>query len=212
MVASRLSLYNQALVANGSRTLASLSENRESRRVLDTVWNDGAVEYCLEQGFWEFAIRTQEITYDPSVSTDFGYQYAFPKPEDYIRTYSICSDEDFYNPIIRYSDETNYWFTDFDTIFVQYVSNDEDYGFNYAAWPETFGTLVHSYLASQICERLTQNASKKQRLDKDLEDAIKDARSKSAMNKPVKFMHLGTWSRARMGGRWGNFNAVLPST
>ncbi len=212
MVASRLSLYNQALIMLGARTLASLTENRESRRVLDVIWNDGAVEYCLEQGFWEFAIRTQQITYDPSITTQFGYTYGFDKPTDYIRTYSIFSDEDLTQPIIRYSDEGDFIYSDFDTIYFQFVSNDEDYGFNYGAWTETFTGLVELYLSSMACERLTQNASKKERLDKEYNKALSDARSKSAMNKPTRFMHPGTWSVSRHGGRLGNFNAVLPST
>lgn len=212
MTASRLSLYNSALLELGLRGLTSLTENRESRRVLDTAWNDGAIEYCLEQGFWEFAIRTQEMTYDPSITPDFGYQYAYNKPSDYIRTYAFCSDEDFDNPITRYSDEANVWYTDFDTIYVQYVSDDTDYGFNYAAWSNTFTYMAALYLASQICIRLTQSQTKKDKIDKDLNRALVDARSKSAMNKPVRFMHPGTWSSARNRGRWGSFNAVLPST
>lgn len=212
MTASRLSLYNAALLELGLRGIVSLTENRESRRVLDTAWNDGAVEYCLEQGFWEFAIRTQMMTYDPSISTDFGYQYGYGKPSDYIRTYAFCSDENFDSPIIKYADEATVWYTDYDTIYVQYVSDDEDYGFNYSAWPETFAQLVSTYLASLVCTRLTQSTSKKDKIDKDLEKALVDARSKSAMNKPTKFLHPGTWSSARRGGRWGSFHAVLPST
>lgn len=212
MTATKLSLYNQALMLSGARSLASLTENRESRRVLDQVWDDGAVEYCLEQGFWEFAIRTQMMTYDPSITTEFGYRYAFLKPDDYIRTYAICSDDNFDCPIIRYSDEDAAWFTDYDTIYIQYVSNDTDYGYNYSAWPETFNYLVQLCLATQICERLSQNASKKERLDKAYKKALIDARSKSAMNKPARFTPPGSWSSARNRGRWGSFNAVLPST
>lgn len=211
MTASRLSLYNNALTIVGSRTLATLTENRESRRVLDTIWNDNAVEYCLEQGFWKWSIRTQEITYDTDVTPDFGFRYAFAKPSDYIRTYAIASDENFDNPIIRYADEAGYWYTDYDTIYVQYVSNDDDYGYNYTAWPETFTKMVQQYLASEICMRLTNSASKKEKIDKDLERIMVDARSKDAMNNPVKFQHPGSWLTARRG-RWRNFNAVLPST
>jgi hypothetical protein len=212
MTTSRLSLYKNALLACGLRGITSLSENRESRRVLDTVWDDGAVEYCLEQGFFRFSIRTQQRTYDPSIDPDFGYQYAYPKPDDYIRTYSLCSDENLSCPIINYADEDGYWFTDFDTIYVQYVSDDDEFGFNYSAWPQTFTTFVELYLASMVCERLTQSTSKKEKIDKDLKRARIDARSKDVMNNPARFLHRGSWSNARSRGRWSGFNAILPST
>lgn len=212
MVSSRLSLYNGALRELGSREIASLTEGRESRRVMDGIWNDGAVNYCLLQGFWKWSIRSQMITYDPNVSPGFGYQYAFELPDDFIRIYSICSDEDFDNPIIRYSDEAGYIYTDYDTIYLQYVSNDTDYGLNYSLWPEAFVQYVQQYMASQGCIRLTQNQSKKDAIDKALKKSLIDARSKDAMNMPVKFMHPGTWTMSRVRGRWGNFNAVLPST
>jgi hypothetical protein len=41
MSASKLKLYNDALGILGERRLASLTENREPRRVLDEVWDAG---------------------------------------------------------------------------------------------------------------------------------------------------------------------------
>lgn len=212
MTSTRLSLYNGANRIIGARSLSSLTENRESRRVLDGVWNDGAVDFCLEQGFWEFSIRTQMMTYDPSITPEFGFKYAYQKPSDYIRTYGICSDESLLTPITRYTDENNVWYTDYDTIYVQYVSNDDSYGLNYSIWNETFVNFVQLFLASQVCERLTQSASKTDRIEKKYEAALKRARNMSAMNKPARFMPMGTWSSARMFGRFGGINAVLPST
>ena len=170
------------------------------------------MEWCLEQGFWKWSISTQEITYNTSIDPEFGYQYAFTKPSDYIRTYAIASDGNFDNPITGYADEAGYWYTDCDTIYVQYVSNDSDYGYNYSAWPQTFTEFVEHKLAAKVCIRLSQNASKKAEIDKALEKMKVDARSKDAMNNPVKFMHRGSWSSARLGGRWLGFHAVLPST
>ncbi len=210
MTATRLKLYNGALRILGAREIASLSESRESRRVLDGIWNDGLLDYCLEQGFWKWAIRTQEIAYDPDIDPDFGFSYAFGKPTDYVRTYALCSDENFNSPITRYDDETTYIYTDIDTIYLKFVSDDEDYGLNYAAWPETFVSYVESEFASRACLRLTQSQSKKDQIVKDTKKLLVDARSKDAMGLGVKYLHRGTWSSARGGS--GSFNAVLPST
>lgn len=212
MTSTRLSLFNGALRIIGSRKLSSLTENRESRRVLDDAWNDNAVDYCLEQGFWEFSIRTSMMTYDPAITPEFGFKYAYQKPSDYIRTYGFCSDENLLTPITRYTDENNVWYTDYDTIYVQYVSNDSSYGLNFSIWHETFVQFVQLYLASLICERLTQSASKTDRIEKKYESALKRARNMSAMNKPTRFMPSGSWSNARMAGRFNSISATLGST
>jgi hypothetical protein len=63
MAVSRLSIYNGALRECQERKLASLSEDREPRRVLDDVWNDGdgLLRFVLRQKQWRFARRTVEI-------------------------------------------------------------------------------------------------------------------------------------------------------
>ncbi|HET99682.1 MAG TPA: hypothetical protein ENH89_04810, partial [Aurantimonas coralicida] len=63
MATDQLALYNIALAAVGERSIASLTEGREPRRLLDEIWNRGAgaIEYFLEQGYWNFAIRTVQI-------------------------------------------------------------------------------------------------------------------------------------------------------
>lgn len=81
MANDQLSLYNNALTVLGERKIASLTENREPRRVLDDVWS-GAVKYCLEQGQWKFAIRTSKLTYSTDVNPVFGYRRAFERPSE----------------------------------------------------------------------------------------------------------------------------------
>ena len=58
MSATRLSLYNDALLSVGQAPLATLTDNVEGRNLLDQVWNNGGVNLCLEEAQWEFAMRT----------------------------------------------------------------------------------------------------------------------------------------------------------
>lgn len=199
MTADKLSLYNGALHIIGDRKLASLSENRESRRVLDDIWDRGAVRFCLEQGFWNFAMRTVAIEYSPSVEPPFGYRYAFDKPVDWIRTAALCQDAYFNVPLTAYSDEAGFWFADLSPIFVQYVSDDLAYGGDFSLWTESFRRYVEQYLASRGCERLSQNASKQEKIDGDMKRILGNARSKDAMNSGARFMPRGTWTRSRFG-------------
>jgi hypothetical protein len=201
MAATQLGLYNSALRILGEEKLASLSEDREPKRVLDGIWDDGLINRMLEQGQWNFATRTARLDYESSIEPVFGYRRAFEKPTDCIRLIALSVDEYFSIPLNQYRDEAGFWFCDYDQIYVSYVSNDDEYGNDLSLWPETFKRYVENYLALHSCERLTQNKSKFADLFKITERALIDARSKDAMGGPTRFMPPGSWTTARRAGR-----------
>lgn len=200
---SQLDLYNGALMHVGERKLASLTENREPRRLLDDVWSRGAVRTMLEEGQWTFGTRTFKIEYDAGVTPDFGYRYAFPQPTDYVRTVAVCTDEYFSHPLTQYEDEAGYWWSDYQELYIRMVSDHEDYGGNLGEWPPSMARWAEVWLAIQICERLTQNASKMQALEKVEEKLRKKAEGFDAMRQPARFKPPGSWTQARWGGRSG---------
>jgi len=202
MANDRLSLYNNALTLLGERNLASLTENREPRRVLDNVWS-GAIKYCLEQGQWKFAIRTSKLIYSTDVNPEFGYQRAFERPSDCVRLSKMCSDEYLNMPLLQYGEEANWWFADLDEIYVSYVSNSNDFGNDYANWPETFARYVALHLADEAGLRITQSERTLERVKKELKEAKKDALSKDALQGPTQFLPQGNWVSSRHGnGRY----------
>lgn len=203
MATTKLLLYNRAIIMLGERQLSSIDENREPKRVLDMVWDTGARDFVLEQGLWNFAMRTAMIEYSPSVAPSFGYPRAFDKPDDWVRTAAVCSDEFFRQPLNRYSDEAGYWFADIDEIYVKFVSNDDGYGNNLSLWPQSFAQYVAAYLAQETARRLTHHEGKVAKLEDAAKGLLKEARSKDAMNDPTAFPPEGSWTRARRGGRGG---------
>lgn len=211
MATTRLRLYNGALLLCGERSISSLTVNEESRRLLDEVWNDDGVEYCLEQGQWMFAMRTAQFTYDSSISPAFGYRRGFTKPTDWILTSGVCSDEYFKTPLLEYADEAGYWYADIDDIYVRYISDDSNYGLNYAAWPPSFTDYVKTYFASRICHKLPGGKELVQKLHGPpgfpqrglLHQALLNAKNRAAMAAPTSFPARGSWVNARLGGRFG---------
>ncbi|CNI61086.1 Uncharacterised protein [Yersinia massiliensis] len=201
-MSNQLNVYNDALRLVGERQLVSLTENREPRRLLDAVW-DGALKYCLEQGQWNFAIRSVRVNYSPSVEPPFGYRRAFNKPDDYVRTVAFASDPFFNSPIIQYTDEAGFWFCDLDEIYIRYVSNDQSFGLDSSLWPETFGNFVAAYLATQIAPRL-KNGSDRDWLAREYKMAKTDALTKDAIQEPTKIFPTGRWVRSRHGGSLRN--------
>lgn len=200
MAVSQLSLYNEALRLIGERRLASISENREPRRVLDDVWNDGAVDFCLEQGQWNFAMRAVEIT-PSAVVPAFGFNYAFDKPTDFIRTAGVSEDESFNRPLLDTLEEVGFWFANITPIYVRYVSNATSYGNDFQRWPTSFAKFVAAFLASEICFTITQSAEKQNFIVALAADRLRKAKSLDAMADATSFLPQGGWSSARQGRR-----------
>jgi hypothetical protein len=201
-MATRLGIYNAALVEHlGERRLSSLTEDREPRRVLDEIWNNGFVDYILNKGFWKCALRTVRLDYDPDVTMEFGYTKAFAKPDDFIRTAMVSQDERFSSPYLDYSDESGYWYCDLEQLYVQYVSNSVDYGADISLWPPALEEYAATELALAANKRLTQGRANEDSLKKDAKDALLEARSVDAMASPTKFLPQGGWATARRSTR-----------
>lgn len=201
MATDKLKLYNGALRLCEERRLASLSENREPRRLLDDVWGDDPIKLWLEQANWQFAARTYKLTYDPDFSAEFGYEYAFEKPDDYVRTIAISSNDSMLPALTDFRDEGNYWYSHFDTIYVTIVSDDEDYGRDMSKWPESFVRFGQADLAVEINPRLSGSSTSTEELMRVRKQRLSDAMGKDGANRPTLFPSPGTWSRARAGGR-----------
>lgn len=202
---TQLSLYNGALRLCGQTRLQALTDNIEARYVLDDVWGDGsgAVNAMLEQGLWYFAKRTSQLTYDTSITPNFGYACAFEKPADWVRTMGVCQDEYFTTPLTAFNDEAGMLYSNLETIYFAYVSNDPRYGGAPGNWPPTFTLAFEGYLAARIIRKLTSGDENKiAAIEKLAQRLLLDARSKAAMNESAKFLPVGSWLRAR----WGNFS------
>lgn len=194
----RLSIYNGALLMCGSRKIANLSVDEESRYVLDDIWDNNGVQRCLEKGFWNHAMRTRTISYSPSITTSFGYQYAFDKPEDLVKLNSLCQDEYFTAPLRRYQDEGNYWFCDLQDVYVRYVSNDAAYGLDYSKWPESFTEYVEGYFALKAIKRLTDASADKEDLEADVKKLLSHAKANDAMKEDGTYTVPTGWQSARL--------------
>lgn len=204
MPATQLSLFNGALRILGQTQLQTLTDNVEAQYALTGVWNDGngAINACLEQGLWYFAKRTSMLTYDTSITPNFGYQCAFEKPGDWVRTMAVCQDQDFEMPLTRMIDEAGFLYSDLQTIYFAYVSNAADYGSNMNLWPQSFVLAMEGYLAERVVRAICAGDENKiASVQKEALRLMKDARSKVAMNESASFPPMGSWVRARLGNR-----------
>lgn len=195
---SKLEVYNDALSNIGERPLLTLSEARDPRRKLDAQWDRG-VSYCLGRGLWNFAMRAVVIDASDIVDPTFGYDNAFEKQSDWIRTAVLSSSETFDPPLLDYSDENGYWYANCNPLYAQFVSSDGDYGGDLSQWPESFAEYVGIYLARKICMGISSAESRLEALIKLEKRALATARSEDAMNQAPGFPPTGTWARSRVG-------------
>lgn len=199
-MASKLQLFNQALILCGERPISSLSEDRESRRLLDEIYDSGGIKRCLEMGQWEFAIRTVQVDSDPDIEPEFGYSKAFTRPTDFVVLSAICSDGYFKTPLIDFVAESDYWYSDTDPIYIRYVSDDSSYGGDLGLWSQTFFDFVAAHFAGKIVLKLTGDKDRYELVKKAEKAALLSARNKDAQNKPTMFPPPGRWVSARSGG------------
>lgn len=198
----KLIVYNGALRRLGSRKLSSLTENREPRRVLDDIWNNGGVvNYALERGEWNFALRSVQGAYNPDVEPEFGFTRAFDKPTDFCRLASLAADEYFRTPLTAdyYSDEGGYWLCSSDTLYIKYVSSDGSYGQDSSRWTESFRYYLECVMAYDACERLTNSGQKLETIERQMRKYLSEAKSTDAMEEGVKFRPPGAWVSSRRG-------------
>lgn len=199
----KLSLYNFALSHLAQRPLLSLTEDTPARYALDVIWDNGVVDACLEQAYWTFAMRAQQIPYDADITPGFGYSKAFPKPVDWIRTSSLSQDEFFTTAFNDYTDEQQYWFADIDMIYVRFVSNDIAYGGDINGWSPSFTDYFAAHLAVKSATAITGVIPSVYLLQTE-QTLLKRARSKNSLNEATRFPRLGSWVSARLGNLRGS--------
>ena len=194
---TRLKVYNEALRMCGERSIASLTEAREPRYLLDEVYSNGGYDFCLAQGFWQFATKSVQFDYDTDITPAFGLQRAFSKPTDWVKTSAVCSDEHYQSPLLQYYDEAGYWYADIDTIYVKYVSNATDYGYDLSIWPQPFADYVAAHFASRIVTKLTSDENKKETIERDKKKLLLLAKNHDGSSQPQQFPARGNWASSR---------------
>ena len=150
MAYSQLTLYNDALLLLGLRSLNSLTEDRESRRRLDAVFSVDAVNYCLQWAMPTFARETNQLN-TPTTSTDHGFTSVHALPADYLAFVAVYSDAKLDEPINRYILEDSTLACDYADVRLRFISSTN--ATVYAKWTPSFGKVVAAFLAREVATR-----------------------------------------------------------
>lgn len=206
---TQLTLYNGALRIIKNRKLSALTDTVEARYLLDDEY-EKVKKYCIEQGLWNFALRTVALEPDTGNTPEFGYQNAFETPSDFVRLNAIAANANMYPTLEDYAIEGSYYLANLSTLYMSYVSNGVNYGYDLSKWPATFELYVEHELASRIVGHLTNaSAADIETLEASKKKALKDARSKDALNQAAIRPPPGKLVQSRTGMR-GSSNGQSP--
>lgn len=201
-MADRLTIYREALrLLGNAASLSSLTEVSPSRDALDDAWRS-AGDYLLEKGLWNFAIRTVEMQPDEDVEPLFGYDYAYSKPTDWLRTVNISPTAIFVEGLADYADEGEYWYASQSPIYIRYVSDDDAYGWNVGRWRQSFAKAFAAYLAFECGLPISADRGNRNDLYNMFRTLLKDAKALDAVDEKVQQKPAGRLVRARL--RSGN--------
>jgi hypothetical protein len=196
-----LRVYNGALRLLGERRLTSTSEARDARYHLDDAYTD-VKALCLEQGYWNFAMRAVSMTSSSSITVSFGYEYAFEKPTDWVRTYIVSDNEMLEQWTTRFNEEAGIWYADTTPLYARYVSNSTSYGYDLTLWTQAYAEYVEAELAIAIAPTVSSMSSEKmEMLVKARDRARAKAMAHDAMDEPPVGPPLGSWVRSRGGNQ-----------
>ena len=210
---TKLLIYQKVCMELGQRTIMSLTDTGPIASYTNIIYND-AVLFCLAQGMWHtWAVRFVSIPASTDIQPQFGWTQAFDVPADFVRIAEIADNDLMYPPLDLYDQVAgpggNAFLANIGTLYLQYVSNDQNYGLNMAGWSSEFADYVATYIAWKICR---QCGGSKQDAD-DLEMKVKrrhdDAASKDAADRPTGRLPPGNWTRARVGRRSFAFRQMV---
>lgn len=198
-MADKLTIYRGALrlIGHGA-SLSSLTEVSHARTELDNAWTS-SVDFLLTEALWNFALRSVELSKDDDVSPNFGYDYAFSKPDDWVRTASI-SDSAIDDGIgfEDYDDKGDYWYASINPLYVDYVSDDASYGYNVGRWRQRFAKALEAHLAFEIAMALGKDRAVRNDMFNLYTKRIAQAKSLDAVDERVRKKPQGRLVTARL--------------
>lgn len=192
--AVKLQIYNQALLAMKERRLASLTEDRESRRVLDEVF-DTVQQFCLEQGMWKFAMKAASLTQAGAGS--YGFTYVFNKPSDFIHLFAASENASYDPPLVyNFADEAAVFYANATPLKIRYSSNGASNGGDNTKWPAGFKEYVATELAAWTAYAITGNERVAMMLDRRAKILLANSLALYSLVAPPGQLPFNTWARS----------------
>ena len=200
MAYTNLKIFNMALAEIGQASILATGEAGLNPAALGEIYDDTR-KYCLEQGYWNFAINTAELATQGGVVL-FGYTYPYQKPSGWKRTVRLSASNTYWPPLEDYEDAQNQIHANVSPLYAAFVATDG--GFPLTNWPDSYATYVSCELAYRISKRIGAAQDEREAIEKRRNQTLSDALTKDAMNEGVRYPPEGRWVMSRRGSRRGD--------
>ena len=185
----KLTIFRGAARLLGDGSIASLSEMNNKRLALEEAWTP-SVNFMLEQAFWNFALRDVSLDADTDLEPLFSWDNSFSKPSNWIQTTAISDQPDYRYGFEDFQDRPGVWYANVATLYVSYVSDEAEYGWNIGAWRQSFCKALEAYLAFECGLPISNDKSNRNDLWTLYKSRLSAAKSKDALDEAVQ--HLQT--------------------
>ncbi len=137
----------------------------------------------------------------------FGFNFAFPYPDDWIRTQLASTSPDLDPPLLQMRDEGGVIYANATPLYLSYISADPQYGMKCRRLAGEFLDYVTLRLARYACLRITNDKEMRELLRKDEDRARADREGERRHERsagPAAGAVLGARAprRLRPGGLW----------
>jgi len=180
MAATKLGLYNDALLLLGQRALSTDTEAREPRYDLDNLYNNGGVDYCLEIGRPRYASKLVSLTgAAPVAVTQFAWQIDLPDA-DFLALDGVFADGKLEQKVKKFYREADYILCDFQSVYVRYIVDFATSGLTNMT--PSFGRVVSAYFARELSVKLDPDSYSD--INDELDNRLKILAQIEAENEP----------------------------
>ncbi len=185
-MATKLSLFNGSLQLLGERRLLTDTDDAATRRDLDALYDEDAVDYCLEIVKPRYASLMTQLT-GAAPAGDSGYAFEAPLPADFVALFTLIDgtpaiyrDNLEQSPITRLLRESTNLLSDVEFPFIRYMISHTDP--QLADMPPSFAKVVSAYMARELAWKYDPDAE--EMIQTKLEQRIEVAKSVEAGNQP----------------------------
>ena len=198
MADSVLAVVSRGLAKLGEPRLTSLAEGTATAITVRDLL-PGLRQDELRKHPWCFALRRARLA-ALATAPAWGWAFAYQLPTDCLPLLLVgdtleSGTSELVPPAVAYQLEGRQILTNAAApLPIRYIADAPDAG----AWDAAFAEALACRLAVELCERVTQSASRRQALRVEHRDAVKEARRCAAIEQlPMGLPEEGPWLRAR---------------
>lgn len=188
---SQIQIINRALIKLGQNSITSITENTTTAKTMSSIY-DLTRKSLLRAYTWHFSITKADLAAIAG-ETSQDYSYVYRLPSDCIRLIKV-HDVPSISETSAYMIRNNCILTNIESpIHIEYIEDCT----TEALFDPNFSVVLANLLASEACNRITQNLKLKQTLDFDTQVSLGVAKRSNAIESVSHLSEETTWITSR---------------